>query len=70
MASLTDSVGKLIHGAATALIDNEVPSKISTAIATVAEAGFGAVNDALKVVQEMTAPADTAKPADTIDGDK
>lgn len=69
MASLTGSIGKLIYGTATALIDNEVPAKVSSAITTAVSAGFGTLTDVLKVVQEMSAPADAAKPSDTLNTD-
>lgn len=58
MASLTGSVGKIIHGTATSLIEKQVSSKISSAITTVVESTFGVIDDALRIVQDVTAPDD------------
>lgn len=61
MASLTGSVGKIIHGTATSLIENQVTSKVSAAITTAVESGFSVVDDMLKVVQDVSAPEKQTK---------
>jgi hypothetical protein len=68
MSSLTGSVGKIIHGTATSLIENQVTSKISATITTVVESGFSVVNDMLKVVQDLTTPDKETKPPKSSDG--
>ena len=62
MATILDSIGKLVHGTATSLIDNQVPDKLADAINTAIKAGFDAIRDSLKVVQDLTKPADETPP--------
>ncbi|HWA46560.1 MAG TPA: hypothetical protein VHA10_25300 [Hypericibacter adhaerens] len=59
MASILDSVGKLVHGAATSLIDNQVPDKLADVIGTAVKSGFDVITDSLKVIQDITKPAET-----------
>lgn len=62
MTSLTDSLGRIIHETASSLLEKQVSSKISAAITTVVESGFGVVDDALKVVRDVTAPEEDKPP--------
>jgi hypothetical protein len=62
MASLLDSVGRIVHETATSLIERQVTTKIAAAVTTVVETGFGVIDDALKIVQDATAPDDATKP--------
>jgi hypothetical protein len=62
MATILDSIGKLVHGTATSLIDNQVTDKLADAINTAVKSGFDVIKDTLKVVQDMTKPADDTPP--------
>jgi len=62
MATILDAIGKLVHGTATSLIDNQVPDKLADAINTAIKSGFDAIRDSLKVVQDLTKPADETPP--------
>jgi hypothetical protein len=62
MASILDSVGKLVHGTTTALLDNKVPDRLSDVITTAVKSGFDVIRDSLKVIQDLTKPAETAPP--------
>jgi hypothetical protein len=58
MATILDSVGKLVHGTATSILDNQITDKLSDAINTAVKSGFDVIRDSLKVVQDLTKPAD------------
>jgi hypothetical protein len=58
MATILDSVGKLVHGTATTILDNQITDKLSDAINTAVKSGFDVIRDSLKVVQDLTKPAD------------
>jgi len=63
MATILEPVQQLVHDAAGALIDNEIPGKISDSVTGFVSAGFGIVNDLLVVVRDLTKPeAAPAKP--------
>ena len=57
MATIVGSVRGLIHDTAGALIDNQIPTKLGTAVTDLVTASFGIVNDVLKVIQDVTAEA-------------
>jgi hypothetical protein len=58
MATILDSVGTLVHGTATSILDNQITDKLSDAINTAVKSGFDVIRDSLKVVQDLTKPAD------------
>jgi hypothetical protein len=58
MATILDSVGKLVHGTATSILDNQITDKLSDALNTAVKSGFDVIRDSLKVVQDLTKPAD------------
>ena len=62
MASILDSVGKLVHGTVSSLIDNQVTDKLADTINTAVKSGFDVIKDSLKVVQDLTKPAEDTPP--------
>jgi hypothetical protein len=62
MASLTSSIGRIIHGTANSILENDVPGKIAEAITTTVKSGISVVEDAVKVVRDLTKPEDDAQP--------
>ena len=54
--SLLTSTRNLIHDTAQGLIDADIATKVSDMYASLFTAGFGVVNDTLKVVRDVTAP--------------
>lgn len=69
MASFLGSIGQLIHGAATTLIDNQVTTRLATAATDLVTTGFKVVEDVLKVAQDLTAP-EAAQPSQPEEGDQ
>ena len=56
MASIFGSIEGLIHDTADALIKSDITTKVSNMYTGFVSAGFGVVNDSLKVVRDVTAP--------------
>lgn len=69
MASFLGPIGQLIHSAATTLIDNQVTTRLSTTVGEFVATGFKAVEEVLKVAQDLTAP-DAAQPSQPEEGDQ
>ena len=62
MASIFGSIESLIHDTAQALIDAQIATKVSDMYTSFVSSGFGVVNDTIKVVRDITAPAPPAPP--------
>ncbi len=56
MATIFGSIQKLIHDTAQSLLDNNVTGDMSNMVTKLVTSGFGVVDDALKVVRDVTAP--------------
>ena len=56
MASIFGSIEGLIHDTADALIQSNITGKVSDMYTGFISAGFGVVNESLKVVRDITAP--------------
>lgn len=48
------SVKRLVHDTATALIDNQIPQKMSELAASTVKSGFDIVGDVLAIVRDLT----------------
>lgn len=48
------SVKRLVHDTATALIDNQIPQKMSELAASAVKSGFDIVGDVLAIVRDLT----------------
>lgn len=59
MAAILTSVRQLIHGTSAGLVDNKIPTKLSTAITDLVTSSFGIANDVLTIVRDVTAPEAT-----------
>jgi hypothetical protein len=62
MATILDSIGTFIHDAAQALIDNQIPTKMANMSTSYLNAGFGIVEDSLKVLRDITAAEPPSPP--------
>ena len=56
MATILGPVGQAVHDAAGALIDNQIPKKLSDSVTGFVASGFGIVDDVLKIVRDLTQP--------------
>jgi hypothetical protein len=56
MATILGPVGQLVHDSASALIDNQIPKKVSDSVTGFVASGFGIVNDVLGIVRDLTKP--------------
>lgn len=56
MATILGPVGEVVHDAAAALIDNQIPKKLSDSVSAFAASGFTIVNDVLTILRDLTAP--------------
>jgi hypothetical protein len=54
MASIFGSIENLIHDTADALIKSNMTTKMSDMYAGFITAGFGVMNDSLKIIRDMT----------------
>ncbi len=54
MSSILEPFNRIIHETSTALIDNEVPKKLSDVISASVNSGFEVVEDLLKIVKDVT----------------
>jgi hypothetical protein len=55
VATIFGSIETLIHDTAQALIDNQIPTKMANMSTSYLIAGFGIVDDTLKVLRDITA---------------
>ena len=65
MASILDPINNLVHGAASTLLDQQVPTKLAGAVNGFISAGFTVVTQVLTVVRDLSAsttPAPTSTP--------
>jgi hypothetical protein len=62
MASIFGAMENLIHDTADALIQADITSKMSDMFTGFISAGFGVVNDSLKVVRDITATPPSPPP--------
>ncbi|HUO97646.1 MAG TPA: hypothetical protein VMU01_03215 [Rhizomicrobium sp.] len=62
MASIFGSIEGLIHDTADSLIQSNITGKVSDMYTGFITAGFGVVNDSLKVVRDITAPTPPTPP--------
>jgi hypothetical protein len=64
MATLMSMVGRTIHRTANSLLENDVPTKIADALASTAKSGMSVVEEAVKVVRDVTKPEAETPPPD------
>ena len=57
MATFLASASELVHGAVSTLIDNQVTSRLTDTATGLVSTGFQAVEEILKIAQDLTAPA-------------
>lgn len=57
MATILDPLTTTVHDTAAALIDQQIPTKLATAVNGFVTAGFGIVGDVLTIVRDLTAPS-------------
>jgi hypothetical protein len=62
MATILGPVGQLLHDGAAALIDNQIPKKVSDSVSSFMTSGFGIVNDVLVIVRDLTKSDPAANP--------
>lgn len=65
MATLVSMVGRTIHRTANSLLENDVPTKIADALASTARSGMSVVEEAVKVVRDVTEPEAETPPPDS-----
>ena len=56
MATIFGSIETLIHDTADALVQSQITKKMSDMYSGFISAGFGAIDDSLKVVRDVTSP--------------
>lgn len=56
MPSILESFTRVIHDTSAALIDHEIPRKVSDLAAATVKSGFEIVEETLTIVKELTAP--------------
>lgn len=60
--SLLGPFNKIINDTATQIVDSDLPGKVSQVLTTLVSSSFGAVDDLLKQVQDLTKEAPKSKP--------
>lgn len=59
MATIVGSVGRIIHDTSAALIDNQIPTKLSDLVTGFVKSGFDITEDVLKIVRDLSEPQET-----------
>jgi hypothetical protein len=59
--SLLGPFNKIINDTATQIVDSDLPGKVSQVLTTVVTSSFGAVDDLLKQVQDLTSETPKSK---------
>ena len=59
--SLLGPFNKIINDTATQIVDSDLPGKVSQVLTTLVSSSFGAVDDLLKQVQDLTQEAPKSK---------
>ena len=54
MADLLDSVRRAVHDTSVALIDNDIPTKMSDLVTSTVKSGFDIVQNLLTIVKDLT----------------
>jgi hypothetical protein len=62
MATILDSVRRAVHDTSAALIDNDVPAKISDLVTSSVNSGFAIVRDLLTIVRDLTEDSEPSEP--------
>ncbi|MGF6970985.1 hypothetical protein OKW43_008080 [Paraburkholderia sp. WC7.3g] len=62
MSTALASVTKLVHDTSSALIDQQIASKVASMATGFLNSGFEIVDDALKIVRDLSAPAAPSTP--------
>jgi hypothetical protein len=62
MATVLDSVRRAVHDTSAALIDNNIPAKISDLVTSTTNSGFTIVRDLLAIVRDLTEDAEDSEP--------
>lgn len=62
MPGVLGSVGRLIHDTSTALVDNQIPTKIGQVFTGFIASGVAVTEDVLKVVADVSNPDDAPDP--------
>jgi hypothetical protein len=64
MANIFKSINRIVNRSSVALIDNQIPKKLSDVIAGSVTSTFEVVEDMLKVVKDVTEEEDDDEEAD------
>jgi hypothetical protein len=56
MATIFGSIEALIHDSTQAVIDSQITTKMAAMVSGFISSGFGIVDDALKIVRDVSAP--------------
>lgn len=59
MATVIESVNKLINQTSTQILENHIPQKMADMVNTVVNTGFQIVEDVLKITQDLTKASDS-----------
>jgi len=62
MATILDPISNAVHDTAATLLDQQVPSKLASAVNSFVSAGFDTLTQVLTVVRDLTAPATPPAP--------
>jgi hypothetical protein len=54
MMTILESINRVVHDLSTALIDNQITTKLSDAVTSSLKTGFEVVEDLLKIAQDLT----------------
>jgi hypothetical protein len=60
MANILDSVRRAVHDTSVALIDNEIPTKMSDLVTATVKSGFDIVDNLLSIVKDLTEDSNQA----------
>jgi|KBSMisStandDraft_5_1062788.scaffolds.fasta_scaffold1747232_1 hypothetical protein len=60
MANILDSVRRAVHDTSAALIDNDIPTKMSDLVSATVKSGFDIVGNLLTIVKDLTEDAKKA----------
>jgi hypothetical protein len=63
MADLFGSVRRAVHDTSIALIDNDIPTKVSDLVTSTVRSGFDIVENLLTIVKDLTAESEEEAPA-------
>ncbi len=62
MSAILGSVRQIVHDTANALIDNQIPKKMSDLVTGAVKSGFDIVQDVLTIVKDVSEQAEEEEP--------